>query len=278
MDRIDLHVHTTESDGSFTPSEIVSKALDLGLKAIAITDHDTTTGCSEAVSAAAGTGLEVVPGIELSTKYNYSTHILGYYIDTQNKALLDFLAQVVADRDRRNEKLITLLRADGIDITNDEMHRRFGTVIAKPHFAEILVEAGRAPDFNTAIRDYLSKGGCYYIPRTTVPIQTCIELILEAGGIPVLAHPYEYNYSKNTLEELIEYCMSFGLMGIECQHSSHTPEQIEHLERLAEHYGLVKTGGTDFHGAPKPDISLGTGKGQVCVPYEWLAELKKQRK
>lgn len=276
MKRIDLHVHTTASDGTVTPADVVALAKEASLSAIAITDHDTVLGYEEAAQAGEKLGIEVFPGIELSTKYKSAAHVLGYFIDVDNKELKKELKGIVDDRDIRNEKTVALMRQDGISITYDEMKARFGEVVGRPHFAEILVEYGLAEDSADAFRRYVGKGMRYWLPRTTIPIERCIELILTAGGIPVLAHPFEYKYEDKSLAELIEHCMAAGLQGIECRHSSHTPGQMAYLELLADEYGLFKTGGSDFHGTVKPDISLGTGKGLVSVPYTWLEKLKER--
>lgn len=260
-----------------TPSEIVSEARNLQLSAIAITDHDTVSGISEAVEAA-GNNLEIIPGIEFSTKYHGPVHILGYYINPQNAALLTLLDTIVRDRDIRNEQIISAMQKDGIDIDYATMKARFGEVIGRPHLATILVEKGIANDVRDAFSNYVGKGMKYWFPRTTVPLEDCIRTIREAGGIPVLAHPFEYDYSEKSLCELIELCIDFGLEGIECRHSSHTPGQMIYLEQLSLEYGLLKTGGSDFHGAVKKNIRLGTGSGLVSVPDSWLEPLKNAKK
>lgn len=276
MKRVDLHVHTSASDGSLSPAEVIEKAGEAGLSAIAITDHDTVSGCREATLAGAEAGIEVVPGIELSTRCSGPVHILGYYIDTDNSALAAELKAIVQDRDERNEKLVSLMREDGINITYSEMKARFGDVVGRPHFAEILVENGIAADTADAFSRFVGKGMRYWTPRKSLSVQEAVALISAAGGIPVLAHPFEYKYDSKTLPGLIELCMEAGLQGMECRHSSHTAGEMAYLERLCEEYGLLKTGGSDFHGEPKPDISLGTGKGLISVPYSWLSALKER--
>ena len=277
MKRIDLHIHTTASDGSASPSDVVEMAKNAGLAAIAITDHDTVDGYKQLIRANSSYGIEIVPGIELSTKFEGPCHILGYFIDCSNAELIEELDGIVKDRDERNEKLIAIMRDDGINISYEQMKARFGEVVGRPHFAEVLVENGIVPDIKTAFSTYLSKGMKYWTPRKTVSFERCVELILHAGGIPVLAHPFEYKYDRKTLAGLIDYGVECGIKGIECRHSSHSPGQMAYLERLAEDYGLIKTGGSDFHGTPKPEISIGTGSGLVAVPYVWLENLKKQK-
>ena len=276
MKLIDLHVHTSVSDGSYSPSEIVTLAENTGLSAIAITDHDAISGYYEA-SEAAGKSIEVIPGIEFNTKFKTAVHILGYYIDPDNRPLKETIQSIIDDRDIRNEKVVSLMKADGINITYSEMKQRFGEIVGRPHFSEILIENGIVSSVDEAFKKYFNKDKKYWVPRTTLSIETCISLILGAGGIPVIAHPFEYNLEKVTLNDLISECIKYGVMGIECRHSSHTPGQMAYLENLADDYGLLKTGGSDFHGTIKPDIKLGSGKGSVSVPYAWLEKLKNEK-
>ena len=276
LKRIDLHVHTSASDSDLSPSETVRIAKEAGLSAIAITDHDTVSGYEEAEAAAEEYGIEVIPGIEFSTKYKSAVHILGYFIDVNNKELNETLTEIVNDRDSRNSKCVELMQADGINITYESLKKRFGEVIGRPHFAEVLRECGYVSSVAEAFEKYLGKGQRYWLPRKTVPIERCIELITISGGIPVLAHPFEYSYKDKSLCELIEYCIECGVKGIECRHSSHTAGEMAYLEKICEEYSLLKTGGSDFHGTLKPDVKIGTGKGIVSVPYFWLEKLKER--
>lgn len=274
MREIDLHVHTTASDGTLSPAQVVRLAADTGLRAIAITDHDTAHGYEEAAQAGAELGLEVVPGIEISTKFTGAVHILGYYIDPAAPALQAVLDWIVEDRDKRNRKMAELMSADGIPISYDGMLARFGDVIGRPHFARLLIELGYARDMQDAFDRYVEKGRKYYLPREILPIDRAIEIILSAGGIPVLAHPFQYKLAESELRRLIEYCVERGLRGMECRYTGYDGERVAYLERLAGEYGLIKTGGSDFHGANKPHISLGSGTGELEVPYEYLERLK----
>lgn len=272
---IDLHIHTSVSDGSYSPSELVRHAKECGLSAIAVTDHDAVEGCAEAVAAGRELGIEVVPGIEISTKYRGAVHLLGYCVDIDSPALQEVLDWIVRDRDARNEKIAEMMAADGLPVSYAEMQQRFGTVIGRPHFARILVELGLAADVNDAFARYVNKGEKYYVGRSFLSIERCHEIILAAGGLPVLAHPFQYKLDGAGRRELIEHCISLGLRGMECRYSGYTKEQEDYLEALADEYGLLKTGGSDFHGSSKPAIRLGTGKGRLCVPYSYLEELKK---
>ena len=274
MKRIDLHVHTTASDSTASPAEAVRLAKEAGLSAIAITDHDTVSGYAEAAEAGKKYGVEVVPGIEISTKYGRAVHILGYYIDPDSDKLAPVLEWVVHDRDERNRKMAELMAADGLPVSYEEMHRRFGAVIGRPHFAEVLVELGLAKDIRDAFDRYVEKGQKYYLPRNFLSIERSIEIIREAGGVPVLAHPFQYKLDDAGLRELIEHCMESGLQGMECRYSGYSAEQSKYLGRLAEEYGLIKTGGSDFHGDNKKHIAIGTGTGSLEVPYKYLEKLR----
>lgn len=271
MREIDLHIHTTASDGTCTPREAVRRASELGLRAMAITDHDTVSGHAEAISAGMDYGMEIVQGIEVSTKYGVAVHILGYYLEN----LVPLLAGVVNERDRRNEKIAALMAADGLPVQYAAMKKRFGKVIGRPHFGRVLVELGLAENVSDAFERYLGRNGPYFVPRRTLDIDSSVEAIVQSGGVPVLAHPFQYKKDDAELRELIERCMDHGLRGIECRYSGYDAEQVEYLENLAEEYGLLKTGGSDFHGDNKPHISLGTGiAGELDVPYAWLERLR----
>lgn len=278
MRKIDLHIHTTASDGTLTPAAVTALAAKLGLAAIAITDHDTVSGYAEANQAGRKLGVEVVPGIEISTKYGGAVHILGYYIDIESKKLKRVLDWVVNDRNLRNRALAELMAADGLPVSYEMMQERFGAVIGRPHFAELLVELGVAESMKDAFANYVGKDKKYYLPRSILSIERSIETIVAAGGTAVLAHPFQYKRDDAGLRELIEHCMDYGLSGMECRYSGYDAEQERYLEKLAEEYGLIKTGGSDFHGSHKPLISLGSGTGTLEVPYRWLDKLKSASK
>ncbi|MBP3538790.1 MAG: PHP domain-containing protein, partial [Oscillospiraceae bacterium] len=234
------------------------------------------SGYAEAAKAGAELGVEVVPGIEISTKYGGAVHILGYYIDPDSDKLRPVLDWVVNDRNERNRKMAELMAADGLPVSYDDMRRRFGDVIGRPHFADILVELGMADTVQDAFDRFVEKGQRYYIPRTILPIESAVEIICAAGGVPVLAHPFQYKRDDAGLREIIEYCMGYGLRGMECRYSGYDADMVAYLERLADEYGLVKTGGSDFHGSNKPHIALGAGiNGNLNVPYDFLSELKR---
>ncbi len=274
MKRIDLHVHTTASDGTCSPSEVVRLAKEKGLAAIAITDHDTVSGYAEAAKAGEELGVEVVPGIEISTRYLGPVHILGYYLDTKSPVLNEVSEWLVKDRDRRNRKIVSLMQADGLQVSYEQMQERFGAVIGRPHFAKLLMEMGLAESINDAFARFVERGQKYYASRNFLPIERSIRLIREAGGVPVLAHPFQYKLEDAQLRDLIALCIKNGLMGMECRYSGYSEEQIEYLLALAKEYALIPTGGSDFHGSVKPHIALGDGTGGLEVPYRFLTGVK----
>lgn len=274
MNTIDLHIHTTASDGTATPAEAVRMAHELGLSAIAITDHDTVSGCAEAMAEGKTLGLEVVPGVELSSRYGKTIHILGYFLRTESPALTRVLDGIVAERDERNRKMVRLMAADGLPVDYEEMQRRFGPVIGRPNFGQVLVELGLAASVQDAFDRYIEKGQRYYLPRKMLSIERSVEVIREAGGVPVLAHPFQYRLEESALRQLIEHCMDHGLLGLECRYSLYDEEQSQYLLALAKEYGLVPTGGSDFHGGNKPHIAMGAGTGHLAVPAEWLEGLR----
>ncbi len=272
---IDLHVHTTASDSTFSPRETVRRAAEIGLRAVAVTDHDTAAGHEEARAAAAELGIEFVPGIEISTRCGVAVHILGYYFDAEEHGMRALLDWIVADRDARNRKVCALMEADGLPVHYADMKARFGEVIGRPNFGQVLVELGLAENVNDAFARYIERGQRYFIRRNILPIETVIETVAGAGGVPVLAHPFQYRKDDAELRELIRHCMDHGLRGMECRYSGYDGEKAAYLEALADEYGLVKTGGSDYHGDNKPQINLGTGiGGELRVPYAWLERLK----
>ena len=272
MKTIDLHNHSTASDGTLTPAECVAYAAEKGLSAIAITDHDTAVGAAEALPLSGQQGVEVIPGIEISTDYNgYGIHILGYFIDPASPALDQMLEYVIAERKRRNREIFALMEADGLDITAAGMLKRFpDSVVGRPHLAQMLVEMGLVSSVSEAFDRYLSKGRRYYRARRYLPLETAFEVIRNAGGKAVFAHPFQYGFDEEGLLALTRTLVDYGCKGIECLYSGYTPEQSEYLCSIAEHFGLCVTGGSDFHGSRKPHIDM----GGVTVPYELLERLR----
>ena len=249
-------------------------AHELGLSAVAITDHDTVSGCAEAAAAGQELGLEAVAGVELTSRYGKTIHILGYFVRTNSPALTRTLDGIAAERKARGRKMAAMMAADGIPIDYDELCRRFGPSPDLPQFGEALVELGKAESVQDACGRYLEKGQPYHLPRRTISIQRSVEVIREAGGVPVLAHPFQYGLEEPALRQLIEHCMDHGLLGLECRCSLYDEEQSRALLKLAKEYGLVPTGGSGFHGSSKPGIALGSGTGSLAVPAAWLEGLR----
>lgn len=277
MRLIDLHNHTTASDGTLSPAETVAYAAGKGLSAIAITDHDTASGAAQAASCAEKFGVEVIPGIEISADYmGYGIHILGYFIDPLSASLKAVLDWIVSDRERRNGEIMELMRADGIEVTSETMARRFpGAVIGRPHFAALLADKGLCANVQEGFEKYLDKGKRYYKRRNFLPLDSAFKAIRGAGGKAVFAHPLQYGMDTQALEALTGRLKDEGCVGMECLYSGYTARESEYLMSLAKHFGMCVTGGSDFHGSRKPNIDMGSGTGDLRVPYELLEILRK---
>lgn len=266
---IDLHVHSNCSDGTYTPEELVAYALEKGLKAFALTDHDTTAGIARAQRAASGTGLELIPGIELSTEYKgKDIHILGLGIDPENAYFQDQLLRFQNVRNLRNEKMIEKLREHGIDITLEQMRACFpDSVWTRAHFARYLFDHGYVKEMWDAFDLYLGDHAPCFIPREKVTPFQAVQLIHEGGGYAVLAHPLLYRLGEEPLNLLVKTLTGCGLDGIEAIYSTNRFSDEADMRQLARRYGLAITGGSDFHGSNKPSIDLGCGKGNLRIPY-----------
>ena len=280
---IDLHIHSTASDGTFSPTEIVNKALKLTEKdspvVIALTDHDTVAGIDEFQKAAAKhkDRLTAISGLEISTDYHgVEIHVLGYNIDIHNKELLDRLAGCRESRDGRNEKIIQKLQEQGFKISMDEIKPdKPGETIARPHIAKLLMKKKYVSSVQEAFDKYLAEGRCCYVERIMPTPEEAIHLIKNSGGIPVLAHLMLYKKLDSSQKEaLIRELKEAGLIGIETYYNTYTPVEQEYVAGLAKQWGLIETGGTDFHGQNKPHISLFTGQGDMEVPQKVLENLK----
>lgn len=276
MKLIDLHVHSTCSDGTFTPTELVKYASKRGLTAFALTDHDTLEGISEAKEAASRYGVELVSGIEFSTVYQeQDLHIIGLDVDCENVLFQKEIKRVQTERELRNQKMIDLMAADGIDISAGQMRESFGdTLWTRAHFARYLANHGYVKHMWDAFTTHIGDHCKYYIPRERVSPFETVKLIRETGGIPVLAHPFQYHLGEAELTGLIKSLKRFGLIGIEAIYSTHTGTQENLIRKLARGLGLCISGGSDFHGANKPAIDLGRGKGNLRIPYELLEQMR----
>ena len=279
--RIDLHIHSTSSDGTLTPSEILVLAQNLHLGAIAITDHDTLDGSKDALSFGIPPSIKFLTGVEISSEppppfsCSGSFHILGYAIDVDHPELNHTLSILRDSRKRRNPKILKLLSRLGIEIELDEVRNLAGdSQLGRPHIAQLMVEKGYVQSIDEAFDEYLGNGKPAYVDRFRFECEKTIKAILNAGGIPVLAHPFLLGIKENDiLENLIAVLTEIGLRGIEVYYPEHTKNFVEYYSRLASRYNLLITGGTDFHGDIKPEIKMGLGKGDFFVPYELYEKL-----
>jgi predicted metal-dependent phosphoesterase TrpH len=269
---IDLHCHSTASDGTMSPAEVVRQAVEIGLSALALTDHDTIGGVEEAAEEAKRLHIDFLPGIEISAEFPQpgTLHLLGYGVDPQSPTLRDLTKTLLAGRDNRNPKIIEKLRLLNIDITMEEVEREAGgKVIGRPHMAAILMRKGYVNSIKQAFDKYLAPGGLAYFDKERLTPKQAISMILESGGLPVLAHPIQLRYlSDGELERIVKDLVDMGLRGIEVMHSDHGAELIAKYTAIADRYHLLKTGGSDFHGSNKARISLGDANGKK-VPREF---------
>jgi predicted metal-dependent phosphoesterase TrpH len=276
MTFVDLHTHSTASDGTLAPSQVVREAKLAGLSAMALTDHDTVAGIEEAAAEARGVGIEFLPGIEISCQYPRpgTMHLLGYGIDPGSRVLHETLRRLVEARDERNQRVIEALQQQGVAITPEEVRAASGGgVIGRPHIAQVLVNKGYVSSVRDAFKQYLGQGGSAYFDKEMFTPRRAIELVRKAGGIPVLAHPVQLkkeNFAQ--LTSAIKDLADMGLGGVEVIHSDHRESLIHELAELAERFGLLQTGGSDFHGANKPHIKLGFA-GTRRIPRECYAHL-----
>jgi len=272
---IDLHVHSTASDGTLNPSEILAMAVQLGLKAIAITDHDTLAGSAAAISQGLPSTLQFLTGIEISAAAppgfvsDGSIHILGYGIDLGNARLAALLEVLKTARENRNPKIIARLSALGMELNPDELTPFVGNGVAgRPHIAQLMVQKGLADSIDDAFDRFLGKNRPGYVGKYRVPMADAIGAIDSAGGIAVLAHPYLNDLKgPDGFEPFLQALISMGLGGIEAIYPDHPERVTTEYCRLARKYNLVITGGTDFHGEVTPGIQMGVGDGNFHVPY-----------
>ncbi|MFP3155138.1 PHP domain-containing protein [Lachnospiraceae bacterium ZAX-1] len=278
MKYIDLHVHSTKSDGTFTPSEIILLAAQQQLSAIALTDHDTVSGIAKAHTAIKehGIDMELVPGVELSTDYNgIEVHLLGYYIDTDNASFLQKLTLFQDSRTERNAKMIGKLQQEGFDISLAALRATFpDSILTRAHFARFLTEMGLVKNIETVFSNYLGDDCRCYVPREKITPFEAIDLIHAGNGLAFFAHPLLCHMNSDQLRYFVKSMAEHGLSGIEAIYSTHTPADERNMKRLAKDYGLLISGGSDFHGNNKPSIQLKSGKGNLAIPYQILEDIK----
>lgn len=274
MSWIDLHTHSTYSDGALSPAELISLALQRGLSALALTDHDTVAGLSAFYQAAADKPLQVLGGIEISSWYNKdSLHILGYGLDHSDARLNLALTQLQQARHQRNLEILAKLNELGIAITHADLEYRENGQVGRPHIARALIRCGAAGDFQNAFHRYLRRGGAAYIESYRIHALDAIRLIAAAGGAPVLAHPAVADASLNSLPVLLPELRQAGLVGLEVYYPAHNHKQHQNLLKLAAEHRLIATGGTDFHEDPGNGVPLGGSCRTVRVPHSCFSEL-----
>ncbi len=280
MGYVDLHLHTTASDGVLTPSEIVRYAKAKGLQAIAITDHDTIEGCEEGLSEGEKIGFEVIPGIEISAEHSPgSMHILGFLLDIRHSLLNERLEYLQKARAERNPKIAEKLNRLGVDITFEEVLKASGGgQVGRPHFANVLLEKKYVRSFQEAFDRFLKKGAPAYVDKFRFTSKEALHFINEAKGVAVLAHPNTLGVNGySELEKLILKLVGEGLKGIEVYYPEHSPAEAGQFKTLADRYGLLSTGGTDYHGMEKNGLDIGAGRGEMKLPYSIVENLKAVR-
>jgi len=273
---VDLHCHSTASDGTLSPTEVVRLAVRSNLSALSLTDHDTIDGAAEAAAEAKKAGIDFMPGIEISAEYPHpgTMHILGYGVDPHSETLKSLTKTLIAGRDNRNPRIIAKLQEMGVAITMEEVENEAGgQVVGRPHIAAILHRKGYVSSIKEAFNKYLAQGAPAYFDKERLTPKQALEMIRNSGGLPVLAHAIQLRTDNDgQLDRVVKDLLDLGLAGIEVFHSDHNPEWIRKCEGLAAKYKLLKTGGSDFHGTNKAHIQLGVARGHR-VPREWFDAL-----
>ena len=279
MGFVDLHVHSNASDGTFSPSQVVELAKNAGLDAFALTDHDTTAGVPEALEKGRDLKIEVIPGIEVSSSFDGTEiHILGLFVNSDDPVLAAMLEKMRISRDRRNEKMLENLAADGISFTKEELcGDNPDTIITRAHIAHALVAKGICSGMDQAFKKYLQYGGHYCPQKEHLSPEEVVKTLISNGAFVALAHPFQYKFGDKKTEELIAHMADLGMKGLEVYHSSNNKLESMKLQEMAVRHHLLPTGGSDFHGGNKPDISIGTGRGGLRVSSLLLEDIKRER-
>ena len=276
---IDLHCHSTFSDGSLAPEQLIAEAAKIGLAALALTDHDTVAGLPRFLAAAAGTAVRAVPGVELSVDCSSGVmHMLGYWMDTANPELIRQMEWIRNGREMRNRGMLEKLNALGFAMTWEEVQALAGEdVVGRPHFGQVMIQKGYAKDKNEVFDKWLGDGKPAYVDRPRLTAAAAVAVIRQAGGVAVLAHPFTLRVSRDALASLFFELAAAGLAGVECYYSEHSAELTKEFLAMAKQANLVPTGGSDFHGEVSPGIRLGVGFGGLNVPDDVLAQLEARR-
>lgn len=276
MQYVDLHCHSTASDGTLAPSDVVALAIRSGLSALALTDHDSIAGVQEAAEAAHKAGIDFLPGIEISCDVPKpaTMHLLGYGVDPHSPVLLEMTRRLIEGRNDRNPKIIQRLNELGVRISMEELEAEAkGGVIGRPHIAAILLRKRYVSSIKNAFDKYLAPGGAAYFDKERISPKQAIDMVRRSGGLPVLAHPSQLRTENDAqLDRTVKDLADLGLAGLEVIHSDHNEAMVTKYTALADKYGLLKTGGSDFHGTNKKNISLGVANGRR-VPREFFDSL-----
>ena len=277
MNTIDLHIHSTHSDGTLTPQKIVELALKEGMRVISVADHDTVTQVKEVAKAAEGADIEVISGVEVSADFTEGTmHILGYGVDPDNDELYEMLQEFRRGRDERNPQIVEKLRELGIDIAYEEVLREAGGVaVGRPHIAQVLLKKKAVKTMKEAFDKYLAKGAPAYFDRIRFSSLKIISAIHNAGGLAFLAHPKQLRIdNKNNLDKLVQKLIDEGLDGIEVYSSCHSKEERKQYLKIAEKYDLLISGGSDYHGIDKDYINMGFVGDGIELDYSVVEKMK----
>ncbi len=279
---IDLHSHSTISDGTDTPAEVIALGAAAGLTALALTDHDTLEHLPEARAAAARHKLRLVPGCEISCELELrapgTMHLLVYFVDDGPGPLQDRLGELQAGRNERNIQILDALRAQGMDVKPEELRAEAGPGSAgRPHIARILMRKGYVASIQEAFDRWLAKGQPAYFERPRLTPEAAIDLAHQSGAVTVVAHPGSLDLPEPELDELVRELAATGLDGLECLYGRYAPDERRAYSELAHRHGLAVTGGSDYHGENKPDLKVGTGRGDLAVPDELLDQLEARR-
>lgn len=276
---IDLHTHSTVSDGSDSPARVVELAGLAGCSALALTDHDRLDGIAAAQAAAAQVGVQLVAGCEMSCAWERGTlHLLAYFVEPGDGPLQEELVRLQVDREERNRALVARLVSLGLPVSEEEVAAEAGaTGAGRPHIAALLVRAGAAGSIQEAFDRYLGKGGAAYVSKARLAPARAIGLALASGALPVLAHPATLGLDAAGTRAAVSELVEVGLVGLEAHYGRYAVPERTELARLAVALGIVATGGSDYHGTYKPDLAVGTGTGDLDVPDSALAELTERR-
>lgn len=278
MGRVDFHTHTTFSDGSYTPEELLRYCKEKNLRAVSVTDHDTITSYDDAKTAADKYGIELIPGIEISCQFEPGTlHVLGYFLNPKDPELVKTLEDIQKARAERNPMIIQRLNKLGVKITMEEVVAQSGgDQIGRPHFAQVLIKKGYAKNNEDAFRTYLGKGASAYVDKRRLSPKEGIDMISKAGGLAVVAHPKQMRVAdRNRLLDLFKEWKGYGLKGIEAYSSCQNKDEQKFWHEIANELGLIVTGGSDFHGKNKPDVDLGWMGSGVDINYSIVDQMRK---